>query len=146
MQQIKSILAGYNGAGAGFGQGDAWGMRGRGRGFMGMPPMRGMPRMRGPRPFMHDPYMQAALLRRYIFYQLLQHNCFCRTNEAGTGLSFLGGLRFKSRTGQIGHSVANGLPCHCCNISLKVAVLPGRNDAEMGPASWLHLVCVVQRE
>ena len=27
---------------------------------------------------------------------------------------------------------------HCCGISLKEAVLPGRNDAEMGPANSLH--------
>ena len=27
---------------------------------------------------------------------------------------------------------------HRCNISLKRAVLPGRNDAEMGPANLLH--------
>ena len=27
---------------------------------------------------------------------------------------------------------------HRCNISLKGAVLPGRNDAEMGPANSLH--------
>ena len=28
--------------------------------------------------------------------------------------------------------------CHRCNISSKGAVLPGRNDAEMGPANSLH--------
>ena len=27
---------------------------------------------------------------------------------------------------------------HRCNISSKEAVLPGRNDAEMGPANSLH--------
>ena len=28
--------------------------------------------------------------------------------------------------------------CHRCDISLKGTVLPGRNDAEMGPANSLH--------
>ena len=46
------------------------------------------------------------------------------------------GLRFKSRAGQIGHSVANG--SHRCDISSKGAVLPGRYDAEMGPANSLQ--------
>ena len=27
---------------------------------------------------------------------------------------------------------------HCCDISLKGAVLPGRNGMEMGPANSLH--------
>ena len=30
------------------------------------------------------------------------------------------------------------MACHCCNISMKGAVLPGRNDAEMGPTNLLH--------
>ena len=51
-------------------------------------------------------------------------------------VSAAGGLRFKSRTGQIGHSVTNGSPP--LRHSLKGAVLPGRNDAEMGPANSLH--------
>ena len=70
-----------------------------------------------------------------------------------TGNAFVsgaGGLRFKSQAGQIGHSVANGSPPlrksdtvlptarHRCDISSKEAVLPGRNDAEMGPANSLH--------
>ena len=38
-------------------------------------------------------------------------------------VSGTGDLRFKSRVGQIGHSVANGSPQ--LRISLKVAVLPG---------------------
>ena len=29
--------------------------------------------------------------------------------------------------------------CHCCDISSKEAVLPGRNDAEMGTANSLHV-------
>ena len=47
------------------------------------------------------------------------------------------GLRFKSRAGQMGHSVANG----CCNISLKrAAVLTGRNFVLIiGPANSLHV-------
>ena len=51
-------------------------------------------------------------------------------------VSGVGGLRFKSRTGQIGHSVTNGSPP--LRYSSKGAVLPGRNDAEMGPANSLH--------
>ena len=47
-----------------------------------------------------------------------------------------GGLRFKSRVGQIGHSVVNGSPR--CDISLKEAVTPGRKDAEIGPANSLR--------
>ena len=47
------------------------------------------------------------------------------------------GLRFKSRTGQIGQILPTAL--HRCDISSKGAVLPGRNDAEMmGPANSLH--------
>ena len=50
------------------------------------------------------------------------------------------GLRFESRAGQIGHNVANGQPR--CDISSKGAVLPGRNDAEMGLVNSLHaLAC-----
>ena len=41
-----------------------------------------------------------------------------------------GGLRFKSRTGQIESDLPTA--CHRCNI-LKEAVFPGRNDAEMAP-------------
>ena len=50
-----------------------------------------------------------------------------------------GGLRFKSRAGQIEHSVANGSPPlrHFFKKS-SVGVLPGHNDAEMGPANSLH--------
>ena len=51
--------------------------------------------------------------------------------RAVTCLSGVGGLRFKSRASQIGHSVAS-------DISLERAVLPGRNDVEMGPANSLH--------
>ena len=51
-------------------------------------------------------------------------------------VSGAGGLRFKSRAGQIEHSVANGR--HRCDISPNRAVLPGRNDAEVGPVNLLH--------
>ena len=46
------------------------------------------------------------------------------------------GLRFKSRAVQVEHSVANdsSLQRHFS----KEAVLPGRNDAEVGPANSLH--------
>ena len=43
----------------------------------------------------------------------------------------MGGLRFKSRVGQIGHSVATAR--HRCDISSKEAVLPGCNDTKVGP-------------
>ena len=43
------------------------------------------------------------------------------------------GLRFKSQAGQTAHNVANASPR--CNISPKGAVLPGRNDLEMGSAN-----------
>ena len=42
-------------------------------------------------------------------------------------VSGVGGLWFKSRAGQIGHSVANG--SLRCDMALKEAVLPGCNDA-----------------
>ena len=50
-----------------------------------------------------------------------------------------GGLRFKSQAGQIEHSVANGSPSlrHFFKKSC-VGVLPGHNDAEIGPANSLH--------
>ena len=47
-----------------------------------------------------------------------------------------GGLRFKSRAGQIGNGVAAAH--HRSDISLNEAVLPRRNDVEMGPANSLH--------
>ena len=47
-----------------------------------------------------------------------------------------GGLRFKSRAGQIGHTVADGSPPlqHCVLQRSCVA----RADAEMGPENSLH--------
>ena len=39
-------------------------------------------------------------------------------------VSGAGGLRFKSRAGQIGKSAPNGLPAHNCENSSKGAVLP----------------------
>ena len=50
--------------------------------------------------------------------------------------SGVGGLKFTSRTGQIGHMVPTTR--HRCNISSNGAVLPGRSDAGMGPANTLH--------
>ena len=46
-------------------------------------------------------------------------------------VSGAGGLRFKSRAGQIGRNVVNGSPPLL--RFLKRAVLPGRSDAEKGP-------------
>ena len=67
-------------------------------------------------------------------------NLFASCSSGNAFVSGTGGLRFKSRASQIGYSVANGLPttCHRCDISLNGAVLPGRNDAIMGPANSLH--------
>ena len=47
-----------------------------------------------------------------------------------------GGLRFKSRG--IKSDTVFGTTRHRCEVSSKGAVLPGRNDAEMGPANSLH--------
>ena len=47
-------------------------------------------------------------------------------------VSGVGGLRFKSRAGLIGYSVAR------CDISLKEAELLWCNDAVMGPTNSLH--------
>ena len=43
-------------------------------------------------------------------------------------------LRFKSQIGQIGHRVANGSP----SLRHFLTVLPGSNEAEMGPANLLQ--------
>ena len=49
-------------------------------------------------------------------------------------VSGVGGLRFKSWTGQIGHRVS-----HRCGIFSKgAAVLPGRSDTKMGPENSLQ--------
>ena len=54
-------------------------------------------------------------------------------------VSGAGGLRFKSRAGQIDHSVATTATTrHRCDVSSKGAVLPGFYVAEMGPANSLH--------
>ena len=52
-------------------------------------------------------------------------------------VSGVGGPRFQSWTGQIGHNVANDSRSRS-DISSKVAVLPRRNDAKMGPVNSLH--------
>ena len=44
------------------------------------------------------------------------------------------GPRFKSRAGQIGHSVAQRI-ANAVTFFWKKAVLPERNDAAMGPAN-----------
>ena len=51
-------------------------------------------------------------------------------------VSEAGGLKFKSRTGK--SITVFPTARHRCDISSKVAVLPGHNDAEMGPANSLH--------
>ena len=47
------------------------------------------------------------------------------------------GLRFKSRAGQIGHSVANGSP-PLLHFFKRCCYGRTRNDTEMGPAKSLH--------
>ena len=54
----------------------------------------------------------------------------CKPGSWSSGnvfVSGVGGLWFKSRAGQIGHSVVNG--SLRCDMALNEAVLPGRNDA-----------------
>ena len=68
-------------------------------------------------------------------HTVLQILAFC-WSSSNAFVSGAGSLRFKSRSGQIGHSVANGLNRR--KISSKGAALPGCNDAEMGPANSLH--------
>ena len=70
-----------------------------------------------------------------FMYTVQQILAFC-WSSSNAFVSGAGSLRFKSRSGQIEQSVANGL--HRCKISSKRAALPGRNDAEMGPANSLH--------
>ena len=68
------------------------------------------------------------------------------TGQLVSGNAFVSGavgLRFKSRVGQIGHSVANGSPP--LRHSSKGDVLPGRNDAEMGPGQLVTRFGVLQR-
>ena len=52
-------------------------------------------------------------------------------------VSGAGGLRFKSRAGQIAHSVANGSPPLPYFFDWSCGARR-RNDAEMGPANFLH--------
>ena len=52
-------------------------------------------------------------------------------------VSGAGGLRFKSRPGQIEHSVANGLP-PLRHFFERSCVARKRNDAKMGRGNWLH--------
>ena len=60
-------------------------------------------------------------------------------------VSRAGGLRFKSRANQIGHSIANGSPR--CDVFLKGAMLPGTPSAMM--QRWAHelvtLLSIIQR-
>ena len=63
----------------------------------------------------------------------IRTNCIrsARWQSDNAFVSGAGGLRFKSDT---------GLPTvrYRCNVSSKGAVLPGRNDAEMGHTNSLH--------
>ena len=52
-------------------------------------------------------------------------------------VSVVGGLRFKSRAGHIGRSVANGSPPPR-HFFIWSCVTRRRNDAQMGPANSLH--------
>ena len=67
--------------------------------------------------------------------------CFCLNALASwsSGNAFVSGvgdLRFKPWAGQIGHSVANGSPP--LRYFFDETVLPGRNDAKIGPTNSLH--------
>ena len=62
---------------------------------------------------------------------------FVRWSSGNMFVSETGGQRFKSLAGEIGHSVDTAR--HRCEISFKGAVLPGPNDADMGPAYPLHV-------
>ena len=57
-------------------------------------------------------------------------------SSGNTFVSRAGGLRFKSRAGQIGHSVANGLLPQ--RQFFERSWVARRNDAEIGPANSLH--------
>ena len=58
-------------------------------------------------------------------------------------ISGAGGLRFKFQAGQIELILA--MACHCCDIFVKEAVFPGRNDSEMGPHKLVIHFGIVQR-
>ena len=69
----------------------------------------------------------------------MELNCFLflriETNSWSSGQPFVseaGSLRFNSWAGQIGHSVANGLP-PLRRFFERSSVAHRRNDAEMGP-------------
>ena len=70
-----------------------------------------------------------------IVFRILVMQTFPQPVRWSNGNAFVsgaGGLRLKYRAGQIKHSVANGSsPC-------KIAVLLGRNDAEISPEIRLH--------
>ena len=67
-------------------------------------------------------------------HTVLQILAFC-WSSSNAFVSGAESLRFKSRSGQIGHSVANGL--HRCKISSKGAALPGCNDVWVQSA-WVQ--------
>ena len=66
-------------------------------------------------------------------------DCLITVNSTSSGNAFVsgaGGLRFESWL--VKSDTVLQTTCHRCDISLKEAVLPRRNDAEMGPANSLH--------
>ena len=66
--------------------------------------------------------------------------------SSGNGFfSNAAGLTCEPLADQIGSSVANSLR-HRCDISSKDAVLPGLNDAKMGPANSLHISLQYSKE
>ena len=74
-------------------------------------------------------------------HTILQILAFC-WSSSDAFVSGAGSLRFKSRSGQMTPSVANGL-CRCKNSS-KGAALHGCNDAEMGPPTRYMLLRIVE--
>ena len=73
---------------------------------------------------------------KIVFHSIPYHALVTSRSSGNAFVSEVEGWRFKSRAGQIRHSVANG--SLRCDISIKEVVLPWRNDAEMGPANSLH--------
>ena len=74
----------------------------------------------------------------FCFYSSFQVRLKPISWSSGNGfVSGAGGLRFKSRAGQIGHSVANDSP-PLLHFSERSCVTHRRNDAEMFGANLLH--------
>ena len=86
--------------------------------------------------------------RKYPLVRLTQHHwkpCipqFCKRHNFATIRAVTRSSRerevWDSNLGPVKSDAVLPAARHSCDISSKVAVLPGRNDAEMGPANSLH--------